>query len=274
MTARPTALVTGASRGIGKAVAIALAGAGYDVAFTARTVHEGESVDAAGGVPLPGSLDTTAAAVEALGARALPVAMDLMDDASIDAALTTVRAAFGCPDVLVNNAIYQGPARTARFLDASLEELHRLLVGNVLAQWRILQTLLPSMIERGSGTVIDITSAAGMQDPPVPTGEGGWSLGYGASKGAFHRTAGVLHAEHGRDGIRLFNLEPGLVHTERMRAVHGDHFQKVAGAGTTPEVIGRVAVYLATDPDAERWRGRTLHAQPFAKERGYDAVNT
>ena len=268
MTTRHTALVTGASRGIGKAVAIALAGAGFDVAFTARTVHEGESIDAAGGVPLPGSLDSTEVAIVERGVQALPIAMDLMDDASIDAMVTTVQEQWGTPDVLVNNAIYQGPARTARFLDSSQEELHKLLLGNVLAQWRIIRQFLPAMIERQSGTIIDITSAAGMQDPPVPTGEGGWSLGYGASKGAFHRTVGVLHAEHARDGIRCFNLEPGLVHTERMRAVHGDHFEKVAGAGTTPEVIGAVAVYLATDPDAERWRGRALHAQPYARKVG------
>jgi NAD(P)-dependent dehydrogenase (short-subunit alcohol dehydrogenase family) len=265
----PTALVTGASRGIGKAVAIALAEAGFDVAITARTVHEGDGRDAGSDLVLPGSLDTTEAAIRATGRNVLPIAMDLMDDASIDSAIKRVVAEWGVPDALVNNAIYQGPGRTARFLATEQDELHKLLLGNVLAQWRIIRALLPPMIERGHGTIVDITSAAGMIDPPKPTGEGGWSLGYGASKGAFHRTCGVLHAEHAGDGLRIFNLEPGLVHTERMRLAHGAEYEEVAGSGTTPDVIGRVAAWLITDPDAERWRGRTLHAQPFAEKRGW-----
>jgi NAD(P)-dependent dehydrogenase (short-subunit alcohol dehydrogenase family) len=268
---RPTAFVTGASRGIGKAVAIALAEAGFDVAISARTVHEGDGRDATTNRTLPGSLDTTVAAVEAAGVRGLPIAMDLMDDASIDTATTRLRAEWGVPDVLVNNAIYQGPARTSRFLDSSQDELHRLLIGNVLSQWRIIRAFLPDFIARGSGTILDVTSAAGMIDPPKPTGEGGWSLGYGASKGAFHRTCGVLHAEHSGDGVRIFNLEPGLVHTERMRLGRDDEYEEVAGAGTTPDVIARVAVWLVTSPDAEKWRGRTLHAQPLAEKMGWKA---
>ena len=266
---RPTALVTGASRGIGKAIAIALAEAGFDVAFTARTVHEGDAVDSDSDLRLPGSLDATEELIRAHGANATPVVMDLMDAASVDAMAQRVIDLCGVPDVLVNNAIYQGPGRTARFLDTSLDELHRLLQGNVVAQWQIIRHFLPAMIDRGRGTIINVTSAAGMFDPPKPTGEGGWSLGYGASKGAFHRTAGILHVEHGPQGINAFNLEPGLVHTERMQAVHGEHFQAVAGAGTTPQVIGKVAAYLATHPAAHEWCGKTLHAQPFAKKQGF-----
>lgn len=265
-TGAPTALVTGASRGIGKAISVALAEAGHDVAITARTVHEGDS-DA------PGSLDTTTAAIEATGRRALPVAMDLMDDASIDAALARVRDEWGVPDVLVNNAIYQSPASTARFLDVSQDEMQKLLLGNALAQWRIIRTLLPAMLERGSGTILDLTSAAGMFDPPKPTGEGGWALPYSASKAAFHRTCGVLHVEHGDAGLRIFNLEPGLVHTERMQMRRSGRYEEVAGAGTTPDVIGKVAVWLVTSPDAERWRGKTLHAQPLAEKMGWKPVS-
>jgi NAD(P)-dependent dehydrogenase (short-subunit alcohol dehydrogenase family) len=269
VSSTPAAFVTGASRGIGKAIAIALAGAGFDVAITARTVHEGDGRDAGSDRVLPGSLDTTQAAIEAAGQRCLPIPMDLLDDASIDDALTRLLEAWGAPDVLVNNAIYQGAGRHARFLDSTQDELHNLLLGNVLAQWRIVRALLPAFIERGSGTILDITSAAGMIDPPKPVGEGGWSLGYGASKGAFHRTCGVLHAEHAADGLRIFNLEPGLVHTERMQAAHGSEFNEVAGGGTTPDVIARVAAWLVTSPDAEKWRGRTLHAQPFAAKQGW-----
>ena len=267
--ARRTALVTGASRGIGKAIALALAAKGFDVAITARTVHEGEGRVAGTDQVLPGSLDTTAAAITAAGRHVLPVPMDLMDPVSIAVATTVVMDAWGPPDVLVNNAIYQGAGRQARFLETSDEDLGDILTGNVLSQWRIIRAILPAMLERGDGTILNITSAAGMNDPPLAAGEGGWSLGYGASKAAFHRTAGVLHAEYGRAGLRVFNLEPGLVYTERMVAIHGDYYKEASGGtGTTPDVIGAVAAYLVTDTDAERWRGRTLHAQPFAEKRG------
>ena len=82
------ALVTGASRGIGKASAVALARAGFDVAIGARTVHEGEGVDDARSdrPPLPGSLESTASEIEATSRRALPVRMDLHDRSSLEAA--------------------------------------------------------------------------------------------------------------------------------------------------------------------------------------------
>src|SRR5512146_648951 len=115
MTNTPTALVTGASRGIGKASAIALAGAGFDVAITARTVHEGDGRSQPNSVrgddpvvSLPGSLETTAAEITARGRRALIVPVDLLDLASVEAAPATVLAEWGRVDVLFNNAIYQG----------------------------------------------------------------------------------------------------------------------------------------------------------------------
>ena len=109
---RSVALVTGASRGIGKATAIALARAGFDVAIGARTVREGEGLDdsgRAGAGSLPGSLETTAAAVEADGRRALPITMDLLDRPSLEAAVGRVLAEWGRVDVLVNNAVHTGP---------------------------------------------------------------------------------------------------------------------------------------------------------------------
>ena len=96
-----TALVTGASRGIGRAIALALAGDGYDVAVTARTVREGT-----GQFGLPGSLERTVAEIEALGRRALAVPLDLLDRDALVPAVDRVLDEFGHLDVLVNNAIY------------------------------------------------------------------------------------------------------------------------------------------------------------------------
>src|SRR4029453_15636517 len=111
------AMVTGASRGIGRCAALDLARRGFDVAITARTLHEGEGRghggwvrDESGPVPIPGSLETTAAEIEALGAKPLVVRMDMLDRMSVGMALTTVIERWGHVDVLLNNAIYQGPA--------------------------------------------------------------------------------------------------------------------------------------------------------------------
>ncbi|HEY4334049.1 MAG TPA: SDR family NAD(P)-dependent oxidoreductase, partial [Ilumatobacteraceae bacterium] len=106
---RPTALVTGASRGIGKGIAVALAGAGYDVAITARTMHDGDpsAIAPESGAVLPGSLETTAAAIEAAGGRAVSVRLDLLELDSLAAAVdAAVDGLGGRLDLLVNNAIY------------------------------------------------------------------------------------------------------------------------------------------------------------------------
>src|SRR5690349_25037112 len=106
------AFVTGASRGIGKACAVRLAAAGFDVAVTARTVREGEERDHSSTVrksdtrPLPGSLSSTADLVEAEGRRALVLPADLLDRASLGAAVATVLERWGSIDVLVNNGRY------------------------------------------------------------------------------------------------------------------------------------------------------------------------
>ena len=117
-TSRPTALVTGASRGLGKAIAIALAGAGYDIAITARTMIDGERrLEDDDSIVVPGGLDTTALAIEERDVSALPLYMDVMDRATVVAAVSDTLSAFGGIDVVVNNAIYQGPGAMVEFLD-------------------------------------------------------------------------------------------------------------------------------------------------------------
>src|SRR4051794_28423966 len=105
---RPVALVTGASRGIGKATAIDLADAGLDVAVAARTLTDGSArLDVDPSIAVPGGLDTTVARIEQAGVRGLAVAMDLLDRPSVESAVETVVSTFGRIDVLVNNAVYQ-----------------------------------------------------------------------------------------------------------------------------------------------------------------------
>jgi NAD(P)-dependent dehydrogenase (short-subunit alcohol dehydrogenase family) len=265
---RQTALVTGASRGIGKATAIALADKGFDVAITARTVHEGEGLDDSdlGGRAVPGSLDTTAAAIAEHGGRALSVPMDLVDRASIVAAAERVFDEWGEIDVLVNNAIHTGPGSMLRFDDTTIEMIETKLAANVVSQVVLLKTVLPRMRARGSGTVVNVTSAVAVTDPPSPPGEGGWGLAYAMSKGAFHRLAPNLTVEYPE--LLFFNLEPGYVETER--ALQNASALGLEGRypGAPPTVPALVIAWLASAPEAAELNGQMITAQKFAKDRG------
>ena len=266
MTER-VALVTGASRGIGKATAIALARSGLDVAITARTVHEGEGIDDSdtAGRTVPGSLDTTAALIEAEDRRALKVPMDLLDHASLNDAAERVLREWGRIDLLVNNAVHTGPGSMSRFEDTTIEMIETKLAANVVSQVVLVKAVLPQMVERGSGTIVNVTSAVAITDPPAPAGEGGWGSAYAMSKGAFHRMVGILAVEY--PTLQFFNVEPGYVVTERMEVNAKTLGLEGVYPGAPPTVPASVIAWLATNPDASELNGQTISAQRFAKER-------
>jgi NAD(P)-dependent dehydrogenase (short-subunit alcohol dehydrogenase family) len=268
-------MVTGASRGIGRAAALALARAGFDVVITARTLREGEgrvqgsSSVAPKEVAVAGSLETTAAAIRAVGAQVLPIRMDLLDAFSVEAAVAEVLSTWQRVDLLVNNAIYQGAGRMDRLLDIPTDALRRLLEGNVLAQLTITQLVLRAMVEAGGGTILNMTSRSGHSDPPGATGKGGWGFAYAASKGAFHRMVPILHQEHASDGIRAFNLDPGYTPTETMRALRGPTSDlDAAWAGAPPEVSAEVIVWLATAAAADAHKGTLVNSHRLCAELG------
>ena len=268
---RAVAFVTGASRGIGRASAIALARAGFDVALTARTVHEGEGrVEtpysgglAAAPVAVAGSLETTAAEIDAEGVDALPVQMDLLATESLDAAVAAVLDRFGRVDLLLNNAIWSGPGLLDRIESLDLVALERALFANALQQVALIQRVLPAMIEQGGGQVFNMTSSAGQVDAaPYKVVEVGMlGLAHCASKGAFHRIAPILQAEHAKDGIRAINLDPGFTQTETMNALG----LPTLGAAT-PEVTGAVVAWLATHREETKWDGRTVDTHALCAE--------
>jgi NAD(P)-dependent dehydrogenase (short-subunit alcohol dehydrogenase family) len=265
------ALVTGASRGIGKAIAVHLARSGFDVAIGARTLHEGEerehssTVTASNTRPLPGSLDSTAQLVETEGRRALPVYLDLLDRTSLAPAVNTVLEQWGHIDVLVNNGRYVGPGHMDQLLDTPVELLDRHLEANVMAPIILAKLVLPQMVERGHGVVINLASSSGTMDPAQPAGQGGWGLGYGMSKGALHRVAGMVALELGHQGILAFNLSPGFIATERI-AIDMAEFGFDVSAGAPPDVVGAVAAWLVTSPDAVDRNGQWVEAQDLCRE--------
>lgn len=264
MADRPVALVTGASRGIGRATALALAAAGCDVAVTARRLDPGPDAG-----PGAGSLRSCVEALEAAGARAWALPMELLDRESVAAAAEAALAAAGRVDVLVDNAIYQGPGPMQRLLELDLDEAERVMRADYLHQLLLVQRLVPAMLAAGGGTVIHLSSGAAHLDPPAPAGAGGWGVAYAAAKAAFTRIVPVLHAEFAGAGLRAFNVDPGFIVSERMRATGGDRSFTAAGfRGAPPEVPAAAVAWLATDPEAASLAGTMVFAQRLVRDRG------
>jgi NAD(P)-dependent dehydrogenase (short-subunit alcohol dehydrogenase family) len=258
--------VTGASRGIGKATALDLAAAGFDVAAAARTSVDGRGrSDTEPTLAVPGGLDTTVAQIEREGTRGLALTMDLLDRTSVEHAVAATVEHFGRLDVLVNNAIYQGPGTLAPFADLTDDELFALFEGNVFAQLALIRAALRHLPE--GGTIVNLASGAGRLEPPARLGEGGWSLGYAMTKAAFGRVAPVLHVEYAERGLRLFSVDPGWTITERtVAAGRAAQYSRHFTPGT-PDVIARAIRWLVTDAEAEGLRGKLVMAQEEVRVR-------
>jgi NAD(P)-dependent dehydrogenase (short-subunit alcohol dehydrogenase family) len=269
----PIALVTGASRGIGKACAIRLARAGYDVAVTARTVAEGETrehsstVKKSNTTPLPGSLASTAALIEAEGRRSLIVAADLLDRSQLGAAVATVNERWGDIDLLLNNGRYIGPGHMDWLVDTPTELIDRHIEANAMAPLVLIKLVLPRMVARGRGLIINMTSDVAWSPPPAPAGQGGWSVGYAVSKAALHQIAGVVGLEVAGTGVSIVNLSPGFVATERI-TIDMAEFGFDGSGGASPDVIGAVVAWLATSGEAPAYNGKMIEAQPVYAELG------
>lgn len=265
MSEKKVAFVTGASRGIGRAACLALAQQGFDVVVTARTVSEGETAD---GRPLPGSIESTADEVRARGRLALPIRLDLLEPESIREGVDKALAEWGQIDLLLNNGIYTGPGAMELFLDLEPSTVQDLFQGNLFAQIDITQRVLPEMLKRGRGVLINMVSGSGLGDPPAPAGQGGWGFAYGASKAAFHRMVGVLAVEHPDCGLSFVNLEPGFVMTEAMKLNDPAGALQERFRPAPPSVPAAVIAWLAAEGGAVDWNGKTVIAQKLALEMG------
>lgn len=267
------AFITGASRGIGRAAALAFARAGFDLALSARTLDEGEqhphALRDASGAPLPGSLNGTAEAIRALGRKALVVPMDLLDSDSALAACKAVLTSYGRIDVLINNAIYQGSDLNAGFMALQPETLERMFKGYILTPFLLTRAVAQVMAEQGDGVVINVTSGAGESDPPVAAGKGGWGYAYGAGKAAVSRLSGIVAVELGDAGVRAYTVNPGVVTTDALKATIGEKGVIALRAGSAPpEVPAAVMLWLATHEEAGQYQRQTIAAQPFARKLG------
>jgi NAD(P)-dependent dehydrogenase (short-subunit alcohol dehydrogenase family) len=264
------ALVTGASRGIGKAIAIALAENGYDVAIAARTLRAGDptsdhsqTVHKTDARPLPGSIEETASEIESLGRTALPLRLDLTDLGSVESAMKTLLGQWGGVDVVVNNGRHIGPGLMDTILDTPIEQYPLFLTAHGVAPIRIIQMLLPSILERGGGTFVTVSSNAGYiwyPDAPRP------GLGYRIGKAAGHTLVGSVQAEYGDKGVRAFNVNPGFTLTER-NSLDADEFGFDPRYACPPQAVAAAVAWLITSPQADALQRQNIEAQDLALER-------
>src|SRR3954470_13380893 len=198
------ALVTGASRGIGKAIATRLGAEGADVAIVARTAKSGDH-------RLPGSVDESVDLIQSFGVRAKGFTADLGDPAvDVDALVDEVEHELGLVDILVNNVAGGGYQFFMEWTDAQIE---RVLQLNFWVPWRLVRRTLPGMRARGRGAVLNISSASAIhpQGPPFATNvTAAKGTIYGGSKAMLDRwtisLGAELHAEGA--GIAVNALSP------------------------------------------------------------------
>jgi len=210
-------------------------------------------------------LRETAQLIEKAGVSALIVPADLIDRASLGAAVTTVLERWGAPQVVVNNARFIGPGHMDTLIDAPISAIESHMQGNFFAPLVIDKLFLPGMVERGHGLIVHLTSASALSTPHAPAGKGGWGISYGSTKAAIHRATGILSRELERTGVSVINVDPGYIATERIAQDMG-----VFGFepnGEPPEVVGAVIAWLATSPEASQFNGDTVFAQDFCHER-------
>ena len=191
------AMVTGASRGLGQTFARALARAGADVAITSRSLA---------------SLASFSREIEAQGRRAVPIELDVRDEASIRRAVDTAVGAFGRVDILVNNA---GCNVRKRAADITWEDWNLVLDTNLRGPFFLAQAVARHMIPRGSGRIINIGS--------VTSVFGYAGLGpYGASRGGIRQLTMSLADDWGRHGITVNCLAPGWFKTAQNATLYED----------------------------------------------------
>ena len=190
MTVKPgqKVLITGASRGIGKASAIAFAKAGYGVALVSRNQAE---------------LDQLAEEIRSSGGEAFPFAIDLTETAAVAEKLKQLVKQFGPFDILINNA---GMAYTGSLLEMNLEDWQRVMTLNLTAAFQCIQAVLPGMRAQKQGTIVNVISVAGKQAFPD------WGA-YCASKFGLMGLTKSLAQEERAHGLRVVAFCPGAVNT-------------------------------------------------------------
>ena len=241
------AIVTGSSRGIGHFIALELAKEGCNIVVAARSEEVTDP-------KLPGTIHTVAKELQDLGVEALAVKLDVTSDEDIEACIASTIDRFGRIDALINNAalIFPGP-----FLKTAVKRLDLLHRINVRGPYLLTQHALPHMLERGSGTVITISSGAA--DNPS-----GNNLIYAMSKVSIEKMMAGLAAETGDQSLRFFGLKP-----QGMVLSPGATYHGLPTAETNIEendIMGRAAVWLMASDEAQQHNGESFYSRQIVDQ--------
>lgn len=263
------AVVTGASRGIGKGIALELGAAGATVYVTGRTTAPGR---------LPGTVHDTAAEITELGGRGVAVVCDHRDDAAVEQLFAQVGAEQGRLDVLVNN-VYNSPAAARwlgrKFWDVPPKAWDETFDVGVRSHYVASVFAAPALIE-SAGLIVNVSSPGAQRYMHNAV--------YGVGKTALDRlTADLAHDLDGT-GATAVSIWPGIVDTELLQLVPADdqgrRLVTLPGEGTfdlgaaeTPRFPGRAVVALAADPDRASRAGKAWKVADLAVEYGFTDVD-
>lgn len=259
------ALVTGASRGVGRGIALGLGEAGATVYVTGRTVEEGQA-----SVPLAGTVGRAADDVTRLGGRGIAAPCDHTDDAQVEALFQRIRREAGRLDILVNNVwggyeYYNDGTEfwnEKGFWTAPLSRWDKSFQAGVRAHYAAGVLAAPLMIAQRSGLIVNISFfAAKWVDHGVA---------YSAAKAADDQMARAMAYELRPHNVAAVSLYPGLVRTEAV--MKAAEFFDLSNS-ESPQFVGRAVAALAADPDVMQKSGQVLVAAALALEYGFTDID-
>ncbi|MBU3700848.1 MAG: SDR family NAD(P)-dependent oxidoreductase [Acidimicrobiia bacterium] len=260
------AVVTGASRGIGKGIALELGASGATVYVTGRSVDPGA---------IPGTIGQTVAEIEELGGTGIAVACDHHDDAQVEALFTRVAADHGRLDILVNN-VYSAPDLVPwlgkRFWELPIEAWDQVIDIGTRSHYVASVLAAPLLLANGRGLIVNVSSSGAVSY--------GHNVVYGVGKAAVDKMTADMAVDLAGTGVAVVSLWPGLVHTELLdlgATRDGDEvYIELPGEGRfdlsgaeTPRFLGRAVVALAEAPDLAERSGRAFASAALARELGF-----
>ena len=253
------AIITGASRGIGQAVAQLFASEGAQVVCAARTLDKGEHI-------LEGTLNETVNKIKNFGGAAVAIQADISSEPSCENLVAKTREEFGPVDILVNNAAlsYFLPIK-----DYPVNRWVRAFAVNVHAPFMLSNLVLPDMINRGGGAIVNVSSggAIGPGRGPYESKARGGTM-YGATKAALERFTQGLAEEVYNEGISVTCVSPSQVVPTPGTVYH----KLVSGLddpnSESPDMLARAILLLATEP-LDKVTGRVTYSQAILKEFGW-----
>lgn len=258
------AVVTGASRGVGRGIALALGDAGATVYVTGRSTRGGERTEG-----LPGTVEETAEEVTARGGKGIAVRCDHSDPEDNKALLERLSADHGKLDLLVNNA-WAGYERSAEVrFDAPFWEQptwrYDLMESSLRAQYDVTRRLVPLMLAQDKGMIVGVS----FSDGDIYLGQ----VAYDVFKSGSDRMAKGFAYDLRKRNVAAVSLHPGFVRTERVEAAWEALGDGPASVVHSPEYVGRAVCALLTDPAVKERSGTVLSTGDLAEEYGFSDVD-